>query len=65
MVQSTIALAHSLGRIVVAEGVEDRETLELLTSMGCDVAQGFIIGRATSFRSVIKRLSVDRGLRVA
>ena len=65
MVQSTIALAHSLGRIVVAEGVEDRETLELLTSMGCDVAQGFIIGRATSFRSVIKRLSVDRSLRVA
>ncbi|MEO6247393.1 MAG: EAL domain-containing protein [Sphingomicrobium sp.] len=65
MVQSTIALAHSLGRVVVAEGVEDRETLELLTSMGCDVAQGFIIGRPTSFRSVIKRLNGDRGLRVA
>ncbi|MEO5640316.1 MAG: EAL domain-containing protein [Sphingomicrobium sp.] len=65
MVQSTIALAHSLGRIVVAEGVEDRETLELLTTMGCDVAQGFIIGRATSLRSIIKRMKVERGLRVA
>ncbi len=65
MVQSTIALAHSLGRIVVAEGVEDRETLELLATMGCDLAQGFIIGRATSLRNVIKRLKVDRGLRVA
>jgi len=65
MVQSTIALAHSLGRIVVAEGVEDRETLDLLTAMGCDVAQGFIIGRPTSLRSIIKRMNGDRGLRVA
>ncbi len=65
MVQSTIALAHSLGRIVVAEGVEDRETLDLLTSMGCDIAQGFIIGRATSLSSIIKRLKLSRGLRVA
>ena len=65
MVQSTIALAHSLGRIVVAEGVEDRETLDLLTTMGCDVAQGFIIGRATSLRSIIKRMKIERGLRVA
>ena len=65
MVQSTIALAHSLGRIVVAEGVEDRDTLDQLTSMGCDIAQGFIIGRATSLRSIIKRMNVDKGLRVA
>ena len=65
MVQTTIALAHSLGRIVVAEGVEDRETLDLLTTMGCDVAQGFIIGRATSLRSIIKRMKIELGLRVA
>ena len=65
MVQSTIGLAHSLGRLVVAEGVEDRETLDLLTTMGCDIAQGFIIGRPASLRSIIKRLKVDRGLRVA
>lgn len=65
MVQSTIALAHSLGRLVVAEGIEDRDTLELLTSMGCDIGQGFIIGRASSLRSVIKRMKGERGLRVA
>ena len=65
MVQSTIALAHSLGRIVVAEGVEDRDTLELLTTMGCDIAQGFIIGRPTSLRHIIKKLKVKRGVRVA
>ena len=65
MVQSTIGLAHSLGRIVVAEGVEDLETLEVLTSMGCDIAQGFIIGRPTSLRSVIKRMTSTRDRRVA
>ena len=45
MVQSTIGLAHSLGRTVVAEGVERREILDMLIEMKCDVAQGFIIGR--------------------
>ena len=42
MVQSTIALAHSLGRTVVAEGVESREILDMLVAMKCDVAQGFM-----------------------
>ena len=46
MVQSTIALAHSLGRTVVAEGVESREILDMLVAMKCEIAQGFIIGRS-------------------
>ncbi|HEU5067656.1 MAG TPA: EAL domain-containing protein [Sphingomicrobium sp.] len=57
MVQSTIALAHSLGRRVVAEGVETRELLQLLTEMGCDVGQGFVIGRPMSLESLKRRLS--------
>ena len=57
MVQSTIALAHSLGRRVVAEGVETRELLELLTEMGCDVGQGFVIGRPMSLESLKRRLA--------
>jgi EAL domain-containing protein (putative c-di-GMP-specific phosphodiesterase class I)/CHASE2 domain-containing sensor protein len=60
MVQSTIGLAHSLGRKVVAEGVEDREVLELLVEMGCDIAQGFAIGRPMSLDSLTKRLASDR-----
>jgi len=56
MVQSTIALAHSLGQTVVAEGVEDRPTLDALASMNCDIAQGFVIGRPTSFNTLVKRL---------
>jgi diguanylate cyclase len=60
MVQSTIALAHSLGRRVVAEGVEQRETLEALIEMKCDVAQGFVIGRPMSLESLMKRITTER-----
>jgi EAL domain-containing protein (putative c-di-GMP-specific phosphodiesterase class I) len=45
LVRSTIDLAHSLGLRVVAEGVEDEEALELLASLGCDLAQGYLISK--------------------
>jgi EAL domain-containing protein (putative c-di-GMP-specific phosphodiesterase class I) len=60
MVQSTIALAHSLGRTVVAEGVESRETLDMLVAMKCEIAQGFIIGRPGSLADLSKRLASER-----
>jgi diguanylate cyclase (GGDEF)-like protein len=44
LVRSTIALGHALGLRVVAEGVEDAETLALLTELGCDIGQGYFIG---------------------
>jgi len=47
LVRATIELAHNLGLKVVAEGVEERSTLDLLESVGCDLAQGFHIGRPT------------------
>jgi len=65
MVQSTIALAHSLGRTVVAEGVETREILDMLIAMKCEVAQGFIIGRPCSFNDLSKRLVGERKKRAA
>jgi diguanylate cyclase (GGDEF)-like protein len=43
LVRSTIELAHSLGLRVVAEGIEDPETFELLTELGTDLAQGYLI----------------------
>jgi len=55
MVRSTIDLAHALGLTVVAEGVEDWDTVKLLRDLGCDYAQGFVIGRALGideFRSM-------------
>jgi len=65
MVQSTIALAHSLGRSVVAEGVEHNELLDLLRSLECDVAQGFLIGRPTSERGLLRRMKDQRAHRAA
>jgi EAL domain-containing protein (putative c-di-GMP-specific phosphodiesterase class I)/CHASE2 domain-containing sensor protein len=65
MVSSTIALAHSLGRSIVAEGVETREALELLAEMECDIAQGFITGRPMSLESLRRRISSDRRAKVA
>jgi EAL domain-containing protein (putative c-di-GMP-specific phosphodiesterase class I)/CHASE2 domain-containing sensor protein len=65
MVQSTIALAHSLGRTVVAEGVGSREILDMLVAMKCEVAQGFIIGRPSSLNDLSKRLTSDRKRRAA
>jgi diguanylate cyclase (GGDEF)-like protein len=44
IVRSTINLAHDLGLAVVAEGVEDSETLAMVSDMGCDEAQGLLIG---------------------
>jgi EAL domain-containing protein (putative c-di-GMP-specific phosphodiesterase class I)/CHASE2 domain-containing sensor protein len=65
MVQSTIGLAHSLGRQVVAEGVEQSAILDALVEMGCDTAQGFAIGRPMSLESLTKRISGDRRRQVA
>ena len=65
MVQSTIALAHSLSRKVVAEGVEQQAVLDALVHMKCDVAQGYVIGRPMSLDSLVKRLSTSRRASVA
>jgi diguanylate cyclase (GGDEF)-like protein len=46
IVKTVIDLGHNLGLQVVAEGVEDRDTLELLASLGCDQAQGFFVSPA-------------------
>ncbi len=65
MVKSTIALAHSLDRTVVAEGVETQELLDLLRSLGCDTAQGFLIGRPTSARGLMRLMQDERRKRAA
>jgi EAL domain-containing protein (putative c-di-GMP-specific phosphodiesterase class I) len=40
-----VAFGRSLGLRVVAEGVEDAETLTILTTLNCDLAQGYLISR--------------------
>jgi EAL domain-containing protein (putative c-di-GMP-specific phosphodiesterase class I)/GGDEF domain-containing protein len=46
IVATLIRLAHGLGLHVVAEGVENEPTMDLLQEMGCDRAQGYVIARA-------------------
>jgi diguanylate cyclase (GGDEF)-like protein len=45
IVRAIVELARALGMRVVAEGVEDADSLQLLASFGCDGAQGYFIAR--------------------
>ena len=45
ILRATIQLAHEVGALVTAEGIEDEETLHWLREAGCDIAQGFGICR--------------------
>nr|WP_276610849.1 EAL domain-containing protein [Kineococcus siccus] len=45
IVRSLVDLGHHLGLSIVAEGVEDRCTADLLVALGCDVAQGYLYSR--------------------
>ena len=45
IVRSTIRLGHELGLSVTAEGIENAASFSLLRELGCDVAQGYYIGR--------------------
>ena len=57
IVRSTIDLAHALEMEVTAEGVETPAALALLTVMGCDMAQGYLISRpvgAAAIRHVLE-----------
>jgi diguanylate cyclase len=44
LLETLIMLAHRLGRTVVADGIETSEHLDFMSSLGCDQAQGGIVG---------------------
>lgn len=60
IVRSTIDLAHALEMEVVAEGVETHSALALLTVMGCDMVQGFLISRPIALDALVTFLEEDR-----
>jgi EAL domain-containing protein (putative c-di-GMP-specific phosphodiesterase class I) len=45
LVRAIVTLGHSLGKRVVAEGVETPVQLAALRTLGCDAAQGFLIAK--------------------
>ncbi len=45
LIAAAIAMSHELGMDVVAEGVETEEQLAVLQELGCDMVQGYLLGR--------------------
>tara|TARA_Y100001956_G_C4126958_1_gene190688 strand:- start:1501 stop:3108 length:1608 start_codon:yes stop_codon:yes gene_type:complete len=54
IIANAISLAHGLGYTVVAEGVEQREMLEILKDYGCDYIQGFYYSPAVPIEEAIR-----------
>jgi diguanylate cyclase len=65
IVHATIQLAHRLGIQAVAEGVEDEPTREILAAIGCEVIQGYGVGRPVrpeQFEGLIRELAPEPSL---
>ncbi|MFZ6004444.1 MAG: putative bifunctional diguanylate cyclase/phosphodiesterase [Actinomycetota bacterium] len=60
IVAATIAMGHSLGLTLVAEGVETAEQRRFLADQGCDRVQGYFVGRPMPSEEIIDRLRAER-----
>ena len=60
LVESSVDLARKLGLATVAEGVEDHATWELLLSLNCETAQGYLISRPLAAHEFRKWLQSAR-----
>ncbi len=61
IVRAIIGLAHSLGKKVIAEGVEEDTQLSFLNAYGCNFGQGYLFGRPTSaeaFADLVRKQNV-------
>ena len=56
IVNSIITMAHGLDLRVIAEGVETEEQLQLLSDLGCDQIQGYLIGRPLTIEQATELL---------
>lgn len=56
LIRSMIDLAHNLDIVATAEGVEDQETADLLSEMGCDFAQGYFFSRPKPAEEFIQEI---------
>ncbi len=54
IVRSTIDLGHNMGLVVVAEGIENKATWDMLQAMGCDLAQGYYISKPMAADALLK-----------
>ena len=61
LVNTAIAMAHSLGLKVVAEGVETEEQLTLLAAQGCEIAQGYLFSKPVAAEKITEMLVSANG----
>ncbi|TNC52446.1 bifunctional diguanylate cyclase/phosphodiesterase [Rubellimicrobium rubrum] len=59
VVNGMIMMAHGLGLCVVCEGIENQEELDLLRRLGCDLAQGYHLGRPMHLPRLIEHWLPD------
>jgi PAS domain S-box-containing protein/diguanylate cyclase (GGDEF)-like protein len=64
MVRSVLAMADALHLRVVTEGVETEQQLEILRALGCDEAQGYLLGRPESAELALQRVIDSPVLRI-
>ncbi|WP_158094102.1 EAL domain-containing protein [Erythrobacter tepidarius] len=62
VVRATIEIAHSLGKVVVAEGVETQAVADALRAMGCDQAQGYLFAQAISMPQLLAMMGGGRNV---
>ncbi|MEE8057003.1 MAG: EAL domain-containing protein [Pseudomonadales bacterium] len=62
IVNAIVSMAKGLKLTIVAEGVESREQLDYLCSLGCDVVQGYFFSPATQLEQVVKQFNSDLAL---
>ncbi|GHH70625.1 hypothetical protein GCM10017673_22800 [Streptosporangium violaceochromogenes] len=60
LTRTIVRLGHDLGLVVVAEGIERPEQLELLREMGCTRGQGFLVARPMAARGVDTLMRTSR-----
>ncbi len=57
IIRTTIEMAHALDMEVVAEGIENQESAEMLIALGCDIGQGYMYSRPISKYDLLAWLS--------
>ena len=60
IVSNVTRLASDAGLLSVAEGIEDQETYSMLRDMGCDIGQGYFIGRPMAFSQLREMIELQR-----
>jgi diguanylate cyclase (GGDEF)-like protein len=62
IIQAVVSLGHSLGMTVTAEGIETEDQLRRLTAAGCDLGQGFHLGKPIEYAEINKMLAAGAAI---